>query len=106
MKQLILTIALLLISSSSTAGPKVHGNKACGIYIEQYDARGVNKAINTMWLKGYLTGRNYADDGQRGKDFDDDSMSLWVYNYCKENPLENTSAAAKGLAAKLEKSGQ
>jgi hypothetical protein len=104
MKRLILTITILLISSTAQAEADylIKGAKSCVSYVEHYQKNDFENTINYAWTVGYLTGRNYADNGQRGKDRDYESIALWVYNYCQKNPLNDTAEAVEELAKELE----
>jgi len=82
------------------------GSKSCGIYVKEYEEKDINAAVNLMWLKGYISGHNYSDNKNLGSNLDSESMSLWVYIYCKENPLEHTPVAAAALITELEKRSQ
>jgi len=61
---------------------------------------------NNYWLLGFVTGRNFADNENRGIHTDKEFIPAWVYNYCQKNPLNNIVTASEALAREQEKRSQ
>ena len=108
MKRLILTITLLFMSTVVQATYTTVDDFSCGKYISKYD-QGVTDyghLIHLYWINGYLTGRNYAENGVRWEIPNSDSIELWLNDYCQQNLLKSTVDAAEMLADELEKNNQ
>ncbi len=82
------------------------GARGCGTWVKNADEKNIGQLAQKAWLAGYLSVANDATsvtvdvlDGQGGQNFD--SLALWVYNYCKSNPLDNAAIAAGQLFLEL-----
>jgi hypothetical protein len=75
---------------------------SCGQVVEIYE-RGIKEGISatgvTKWLEGYVTAYNrlMPDTVNILGNSDVKSASLWVYNWCNSNPLNDLSKAASAL---------
>jgi len=111
MKKISLILILVFIGNPSVASSRestanyLVGVPSCGAWIKQ---RAADKEIyEAGWLAGFLSGISTSLGNQRvkGRDFledaDMDSISLWVDNYCRDNPLDNLSTAGDRLVRTL-----
>ena len=68
---------------------KLRGSAYCGTWVKE---RAVDKSwltiVNEGWLIGYLSGLAAGKDKDILKGTDNDSIFLWMDNYCKERLLE------------------
>ena len=91
------TVALLVVSLFAfnvlASAVETRGVRSCGKWMEEKRAATSVKELNKVpvlisrsWFLGYLSGRA----GVSGKDFlkgtDNDSIFLWLDNYCQANP--------------------
>jgi len=111
MKRLILTVTLLLVSNAYAEYVVLGvGNNSCDKYASRYEQKEtkerVTHAVEKEWIQGVITGINMAKNGFLGEKTDPEGLTLWIYNYCQENPLESLSKATENLAAELIKSGK
>lgn len=95
----VLIIISILVSTTAFA-VDTRGVRSCGVWIkERQNGRG--GISSQTWLVGYLSGLAVGS----GKDFmngtDNDSIYLWVDNYCRANPLEHLLSAGEELATEL-----
>jgi hypothetical protein len=86
----------------------IRGSRSCGKWVEEKRmANSMNEMnripalITQSWFLGYLSGR--ADES--GKNFlkgtDNESIFLWLDNYCHANPDKNLDNAGPALAREL-----
>lgn len=84
------------------------GSRSCGKWIEEKRAANSTKEMNRIpilitrsWFLGYLSGR--ADES--GKNFlkgtDNESIFLWLDNYCRANPGKTLDSGGIDLAREL-----
>ena len=83
----------------------IKGGASCGTWVkEEASHKNMSEGINFSrnWIVGYLSGLAVATK----KDFwgtpnvnllDNDSVFLWVDNYCRRNPLNNLDDAGYAL---------
>ena len=78
----------------------IKGAQSCGVWVQDREAK--NIAVQA-WLIGYLSGVAVAtqQDFLHGKDLP--SLSLWVDNFCRANPLKDVEDAASVLGKELMK---
>jgi hypothetical protein len=57
------------------------------------------------WIMGYVSGANAWGRGiaNNAKGLPNNSIVLWVKNYCRGHPLENVEAGAEALVVELTK---
>lgn len=120
-QSLFLTMIALMIPTLSNAEGEpgglsyqfTEGGDSCGHVIQvieaEYKARpAAVKPDNlytmsyvklTGWLEGYLSARNEVSSTYKlvGQRSDSESRSRWLENYCRKNPLETLSNAARAM---------
>lgn len=84
------------------------GNDSCGLFIQatergrnQSDWREWNKF--NSWFSGYITAMNYTTNGLSDVLAGTDRLGaqFWLYNWCKEHPLNRYSNATEALMYEL-----
>ena len=105
MKKLILPVATLLISMSTSAeeaGVTVYGvyDLTCGKYVDDTATDGAKYDQYSMWVSGYITRANIAKG--RPTNTDPAAHDTWLKKYCKENPDEPFIYAAIKLDKELD----
>lgn len=110
---LLFTVAILGVGGALAGDTPMVGYSAaatsCGKFIESRKSVG-NDHDYRIWLDGYFTAVNkYAEgittyegatDVKNGKD--NESLMLWLENYCNDNPLNNFLQATFALQRKLQ----
>jgi hypothetical protein len=80
-----------------------HGNISCGSMVAAYEKDDLGRVVHTTWVSGYLTAIN--EKAHIGKDItngsDVEAWSMWIYNYCKSNPLDTLHKATTKLVDEL-----
>ena len=98
--KLILIVFTIGFSTSSNALDVV-GTASCGDWVKDRADNGRNKVAKESWLVGYLSGIAIDSNKDFLKFNDTNSFYLWMDDYCKSNPLSNTSAGGKKLSMEL-----
>jgi hypothetical protein len=114
MKTLLRTLLLgmaLVLADAGAQGVGIRGGPSCGTWVNaESNHKNTREGINfgRTWVIGYLSGLASAT----GKDFwgrqninllSNDSVFLWIDNYCRSNPLKNLDDAAIILFAERTK---
>ena len=103
-----LAVACLLSLNLCAAEVEIKGARSCAKWIEEKRTANSLKEMNKIpvlitrsWFLGYLSGRA----GASGKDFlkgtDNDSIFLWLDNYCRDHPQAELDQAGIELAREL-----
>ena len=99
-KNVLLMVCVMLFSTSTNAYTTL-GVRSCGEWIKDRGSPSVMTAAQLNWLGGYLTGVSEFTRTDIINSVDKESLYLWVDNYCKAHPLEDTSSAAYNLTVEL-----
>ena len=75
------------------------GAPSCGSWISEKVV--VIRAGNERWLVGFLSGLAAVSNKDFIKGTDNESIFLWVDNYCQANPLKDVFDAGIMLATEL-----
>ena len=78
----------------------MRGPPSCGAWIKER-SQGMVGLANLSWLVGFLSGLANGTNKDFIKGTDNDSLSLWVDNYCRSNPLDSVDDAGLSLAMEL-----
>lgn len=103
MTRVIVAVVGVLLAANSMAAPvESRGTRSCRDWQEQTryakSATEMNKVpllVSKNWFLGYLSGRAEESGKNLLKGTDNDSIFLWLDNYCRANPgkaLENAGA--------------
>src|SRR5665213_1615630 len=77
------------------------GQDSCGKYV-QADER--EKQMYLSWALGFISGANTRDIGagrMGGRGWDEAGITVWMQNYCTQNPLTPFVSAAEALRTAL-----
>lgn len=81
------------------------GTKSCGTIVSDFNKDDWPKLINSVWVGGFITAIN--SEAHNGKNvaegIDASARDLWIYNYCKSNPLDSLFRATDALLGELRK---
>ena len=82
------------------------GVKSCGSYQADRKKNGSMHYIDLNWAKGFITGVNFIHaetkgNSQLGGGLDLDALTLWIDNYCRNNPQASLSDASSALVNEL-----
>ena len=98
-------ICLLSMYSSASNGQTVQtrGSRSCGTWIEGRQKNDFASLINEAWLVGYLSGVAVATGRNALQGTDNESLFLWMDNYCKSSPLSRIDEGGDTLFIELAK---
>lgn len=92
--------ALLLLSVPATAAPlKIVGfdDMSCGAWVQSKDDAETRTSY-LAWIRGVLTGHNYANQSQQVSAVSSGTVQNFVDRYCVEKPLGDFGTAALRMA--------
>lgn len=103
--------SIILLSTSLSASAYYiwgTGEDSCSEYIGaigEYRHRGnpTDHRAHINWIKGFITGINWAKDSDVAKDLDEEAVANWVDGYCRENLSSTVAEAAAALVTAYEK---
>jgi hypothetical protein len=99
---------LLLSLNLFASAVDIRGSRSCSKWVEEKrlanSAKEMNKVpllVTRSWFLGYLSGR--ADESGRDllKGTDNESIFLWLDNYCQANPDKSLENGGLALAREL-----
>ena len=98
-------IACLSCVAGNPEASQVRGYASCGEWTQQHTGSGTAStwvgAAQEKWILGYLSGWAMSSDKDFMRDVDTASVSLWVTNYCRANPLNDVADAGLELGHEL-----
>ncbi len=106
LKSLIRTMLLALFTvaiASNVYAVMVRGAPSCGSWVKNRADDSWLMRTEGSWLVGYLSGRASASNKDFLRDSNNDSLFLWVDNYCQANPLMDLDDAGIELSKELMK---
>ena len=77
------------------------GAKPCGEWVKNEESNGWPAVVQHGWVIGFISGVSLHADIDVLKNASGDSIILWITNYCRRNPLENSGDAAAKLFVEL-----
>ena len=101
-----LIVRIVLILAMSVACLQAHavtvkGAPSCGDWVKDRKAGGWSSTANLGWLVGFLSGLSVASRNEALKDTNVESLSLWMDNYCRSNPLKDVDDGGMDLFIEL-----
>jgi hypothetical protein len=101
-KTLLATVMLLClgIAAPSAQAIESRGARSCGVWMSD---KAKFSVAHEAWLVGFLTGMALYSDKDILKGTDNESIFLWIDNYCRANPLHNLTRAGDALFEELVK---
>ena len=97
-----LLFAVLVATSAIAAPIKTVGfdDMSCRAWVKSKDDGELRKTY-LAWIRGVLTGHNYANQGQQVSSISSGTVENFVDRYCVENPLGEFSDAALRMSDKF-----
>lgn len=102
-KRVFTVLAALCFAASNAHATTLYGVPSCGSWVEGRSAEGWPQVVNKFWLNGYVSGIALDSGIDFLKNTDNNSVFLWVDNYCKANPLSDLHEAGYWLVVELKK---
>ena len=101
-KVLLLMFAALIASGAVAAPVKTVGfdDMSCRAWVKSKDD-GEQRKIYLAWIRGVLTGHNYANQSQQVSSMSTGAVENFVDRYCVEKPLGEFSDAALRMSDKF-----
>lgn len=109
MKKMVYALIALATFASGIANAEVRGARSCGVWVaDRNNSDKMRASVDFTWLIGYLSGlgvggQSIAEYRDFLKGADNESIALWMDNYCKAHPLESISTGANILSFELAK---
>lgn len=90
--------AVLLVLAATAAGaapPKLLGfdDDSCAAWKQSQDDAEQRRAY-VAWVRGFLSGHNYANQRQQVTDVSESTVALFIERYCREKPTARFTEAA------------
>lgn len=101
---LVLFFAYAAGFSANSNAVTVKGMESCGAWVKNragQPAPSRSAKVDSAWLAGYLSGVAVARDIDFLKGVDDNTIKLWMDNYCRSHPLDLIGYAADALSIEL-----
>jgi hypothetical protein len=99
---LVRAAALVALSAAVPASAyTVKSSVECPDIVRE-DSDDVYREMNKWWLLGYITGRNFAMDGEAGKGVDDEDIYRMALEYCRGNAGDDWDDAAVHVYDRLD----
>jgi hypothetical protein len=103
----ITVLSLLLLSPAISRGVNIRGARSCGTWVQQRAGQSqqlissmIGATSSEAWLIGFMSGLDTASPVSEPSHIDghdNESIYLWVDNYCKEHPLKHIGDAGAEL---------
>ncbi|WP_224043905.1 hypothetical protein [Paraburkholderia unamae] len=95
--------ALTLIAATGVHAVTIRGVDSCGEWVEVHksSAPSIGSVTAERWVVGYLSGVATGTGKEIIKGADNDSIFLFITNYCRANPLDNVADASGSLMDEL-----
>jgi hypothetical protein len=97
---LALTCLVLSATTSEAQAVMTRGAPSCGKWIAE-KGNGPMRGGYEWWLLGFLTGVAVSSDKDFLRGTDNESIYLWVDNYCSSKPLSSVTEAGDRLSEEL-----
>ncbi|RYH67704.1 MAG: hypothetical protein EON54_03815 [Alcaligenaceae bacterium] len=99
-----LAAATFSLYSATASAEVMHlGVRSCGQWVKARSAKGPAAMYYENWVAGYMSGLAAGTDKDFLNGMDEDSIMLWIDNYCQANPLESVPGASLKLGFQLAK---
>jgi hypothetical protein len=100
-QNLVLGTLLMLGAYFDACAVTTMGAKPCGEWVKNEESNDWPAIVQHGWVIGFISGVSVAVDSDVLKTASKDSIYLWITNYCRRNPLENSGDAAAKLSVEL-----
>lgn len=101
--RLILAVTAGLTMAGASAAPlNLLGldDMSCTAWIQSKDDED-QRAAYVVWVRGFLSGHNYAQPNQQVSNFSSGTLALKLDQYCRRNPTGQVSDAAMRLSDEM-----
>lgn len=101
---IVFAIGFSTTSNAVTNGVTVKGMKSCAVWVKnraEQPAPSLGAIIDSTWLAGYLSGVAVARNVDFLKGVDENTVKVWMDNYCASHPLDLVGDAADALSIEL-----
>lgn len=103
-------ICLIPLSAASDTGPRTFAifgftEASCGAWVKSQENEAVRQTY-LFWFRGFASGHNFASHSHQvppGGMPDNETLSLFIDKYCRENPLDTFDKAAFSLVQQIRK---
>ena len=100
---LALTCLVLSATVFDARAITIRGAESCGIWVKERQEKKISTFIHQRWLAGYLSGIAVGNGKDVLKGTDNESIFLWMDNYCQANPLKDIADGSEVLFLELVK---
>ena len=101
-KHLLFLILTSLFITNSSYAYTIVGAAECGAILRLEDDNNlITKHSTPLWIKGYITGRNYELDRSMKNVPNSDSLYYALIKFCRDNPLKDIDDAAISIYSKI-----
>lgn len=103
MRSILILLLVLSGMTSNVYSAQIAGagTLGCGIWIADKNADSLRKFDSQTWVLGFLSGKAIATGKDILKNTPDESLFLWIDNYCQSNPLSDVADASNALYFEL-----
>ncbi len=101
MKKRLISLVFIALSISPSWALTVRGAVSCGNWVKSSSTEGWDRLVNQSRLVAYLSGLAVATKQDILEGSSNESLFLWVDNYCKKYPLDNIYDAGDLLFVEL-----
>ena len=101
MKKHFVILLVGLIVSTGADAVNIRGVRSCGVWVADRAQNSFGSRTDEAWFVGFMSGLAAMSGKDIITDSDNESLFLWVDNYCKINPLNSTGEAAEVLFLEL-----
>ena len=81
----------------------VRGGMSCGEWVKDIGSKDAMPILMRSWLLAFMSGMAYGTNTDVLQGTDNESVSLWMTNYCQKNPLNRVHEGAVSLFLELKK---
>lgn len=100
---LYVLVAMAIGLPSVSHAVRIHGSVSCEDWLGRRTPNGNVLTAYSTWVLGYLSGRAVESNLDVLRYIDSRSVSLWMDNYCRDNPPSNAAEGGDNLFVELAK---
>ena len=106
--KIVISFCILLAVGAFSHAAEPRGSRSCSKWTEERRQAEGKEAMNKMpvliskgWFLGYLSGRASLSGEGWLKGTDNESIFLWLDNYCRDKPLQDLESGGIALEREL-----
>lgn len=84
-------VGAAFLCASISMAIEIRASPSCGTWVKERSEKAWQVVVSQFWVLGYLSGMALGEERDTLKGYDNDSIFLWMDNYCRENPLKQLS---------------